>query len=81
MQGAAKGKRRYRYYVSRSLVRGDSDTPEKGWRISAPEIEQTVSAAAVAMLADESAVTLALEDGGDEFRSSVLCPELVSELA
>jgi site-specific DNA recombinase len=61
VQGAAKGKRRYRYYVSRGLVRSDSDTPETGWRISAPEIEQTVSAAAVAMLADESAVTLALE--------------------
>ena len=63
-QGAAKGKRRYRYYVSRGLVRSDSDTPETGWRISAPEIEQTVSAAAVAMLADESAVTLALETSG-----------------
>ena len=61
MRGATKGKRRYRYYVSKSLVRGDSDTPEKGWRISAPEIEQTVSAAAVAMLSDESAITLALE--------------------
>jgi site-specific DNA recombinase len=53
-QGAAKGKRRYRYYVSRGLVRGDSNTPEEGWRISAPEIEQTVSAAAIAMLDDES---------------------------
>jgi DNA invertase Pin-like site-specific DNA recombinase len=63
-QGAAKGKRRYRYYVSRSIVRGDSNTPEEGWRISAPEIEQNVSAAAVAMLADESAVTLALETSG-----------------
>ena len=63
-QGAAKGKRRYRYYVSRSIVRGDSDTLEKGWRISAPEIEQAVSAAAVAMLADESAVTLAIEKSG-----------------
>ena len=64
VQGAAKGKRRYRYYVSKSLVRGDSDTPGKGWRTSAPEIEQTVTVAAVAMLADESAVTLALEQSG-----------------
>jgi site-specific DNA recombinase len=63
-QGAAKGKRRYRYYVSRGLVRGDSNTPEEGWRISAPEIEQTVSAAAIAMLDDESAVSLALENSG-----------------
>jgi DNA invertase Pin-like site-specific DNA recombinase len=64
VQGAAKGKRRYRYYVSKDLVRGDSDTPEKGWRIAAPEIEQAVTAAAVAMLADESAVTLAVESLG-----------------
>ena len=64
VQGAAKRKRRYRYYVSKCLVRGDTDTPERGWRISAPEIEQTVTAAAVAMLADESAVTLALEQSG-----------------
>jgi len=61
VQGAAKGNLRYRYYVSKGLVRGDSDTPEKGWRISAPEIEQTVSAAAIALLRDQSAVTLALE--------------------
>jgi hypothetical protein len=30
---------------------------KEGWRISAPEIKQTVSAAAIAMLSDESAVT------------------------
>jgi len=64
VQGAAKGQRRYRYYVSRTLVRGNSEGTEQGWRISAPEIEQTVTAAAVAMLADESAVTLALEKSG-----------------
>jgi hypothetical protein len=64
VQGAAKGKRRYRYYVSKSLVRGDSDTSERGWRISAPEIEQTVNAAIVETLADESAVTLAAEKFG-----------------
>jgi site-specific DNA recombinase len=76
VQGAAKGKRRYRYYVSKDLIRGDSDTPEKGWRISAPEIEQTVSAAAVAMLSDESAVTLALETS--RMDSDHLCGVLAS---
>ena len=48
VQGAAKGQRRYRYYVSRRLVRGESKDAEQGWRISAPEIEQTISAAAQA---------------------------------
>jgi hypothetical protein len=43
VQGAAKGKRRNRYYVSKNLVRGDSDTRERGWRISAPEIQHKLS--------------------------------------
>ncbi len=64
VQGAAKGQRRYRYYVSRRLVRGESEDTEQGWRISATEIEQTVSVAAQAMLCDRAAITLALEESG-----------------
>ena len=37
VQGAAKGQRRYRYYVSRALVRGLAKDTEEGWRIGAPE--------------------------------------------
>jgi len=66
VQGAAKGQRRYRYYVSRSLVRGDSENAQRGWRISAPEIEQRVSAAAQAVLGDRPAIALALEESGDD---------------
>ena len=43
VQGAAKGERRYRYYVSRTLVRGNAEGTEQGWRISAPELEQRVA--------------------------------------
>ncbi|MBF6567714.1 MAG: recombinase family protein [Candidatus Binataceae bacterium] len=64
VQGAAKGQRRYRYYVSRTLVRGASEDAGKGWRISAPEIEQRVSAAAQAVLGDQPAIALALEESG-----------------
>jgi site-specific DNA recombinase len=64
VQGAAKGQRRYRYYVSRSLVRGTSEDAEQGWRISAPEIEQRVAAAAQAVLGDRPAIALALEASG-----------------
>ncbi len=64
VQGASKGQRRYRYYVSRSLVRGDSKDAEQGWRMSAPEIEQSISAAARRMLGDRAAITLALEESG-----------------
>jgi site-specific DNA recombinase len=64
VQGAAKGGRRYRYYVSRRLVRGASEGTENGWRISAPEIERAICTAAQAMLGDRTAVPLALEDSG-----------------
>ena len=46
VQGAVKGQRRYRYYVSRRLVRGESQEPEQQWRLSAPEIERAVTAGA-----------------------------------
>jgi site-specific DNA recombinase len=62
VQAAAKGKRRYRYYVSKSLVRNGSEASEQGWRISAPEIEQTITAAAVAMLGDQEALIATVEE-------------------
>jgi len=64
VQGAAKGQRRYRYYVSKSLVVGDSENPQQGWRIAAPEIERKVSTGAQALLGDRAAITLALEQSG-----------------
>ncbi|HLM79742.1 MAG TPA: recombinase family protein [Terriglobales bacterium] len=66
VQGAAKGQRRYRYYVSRRLVRGESKDPEHAWRISAPEIEQTISAAAQEILGDRAAIAIALEESGTD---------------
>jgi site-specific DNA recombinase len=64
VQGGPKGQRRYRYYVSRSLVRGNSEDAEQGWRISAPEIEQRVAAAVQAVLGDRPVIALALEESG-----------------
>jgi site-specific DNA recombinase len=64
VQGAAKGDRRYRYYVSRSLVRGESTDAEKGWRVSAPELERTVAVAAQGVLADRDALACAVEEAG-----------------
>ena len=79
VQGAAKGERRYRYYVSKRLVKGESQEGEHGWRLSAPEIERTTSAAAQAMLGDRAAIALALEEAGIE--SSRLVPALKSAAA
>jgi len=63
VQGAAKGHRRYRYYVSRKLVTGRApEDAEQGWRLSAPELERSVSAATQGMLADRVAITQAAEE-------------------
>ncbi|HKM52779.1 MAG TPA: recombinase family protein [Isosphaeraceae bacterium] len=62
VQGAAKGQRRYRYYVSKRLVKGESQDPDRGWRISAPEIERIVTGAVSMMLRERRAIALALEE-------------------
>jgi site-specific DNA recombinase len=44
--GARKGDRRYRYFVSRKLIRRTDKTRDRGWRVSAEEIEHAVMAGA-----------------------------------
>jgi len=69
VQGAAKGQRRYRYYVSRRLVRGEGKNTGRGWRLPALEIEKAISGGAQGMLNDRAAITLALEESGNESTS------------
>ena len=71
VQGAAKGQRRYRYYVSRSLVRGAGDDAQRGWRLPAVEAEQAVASGARGILSDRAAIALALEESGSESASLV----------
>ncbi len=66
VQGAAKGKRRYRYYVSRALVGGVADQTARGWRIPAAELERAVIGAAKALLEDRPGVLTALQESGME---------------
>jgi hypothetical protein len=42
---AKKGERRYRYFVSRKLIRGTDKTDERGWRLPAEETEEAVMSA------------------------------------
>jgi len=68
--GAASGRRRYRYYVSRKLVHGAApEETEYGWRLSAPEIERSVSAAAQRMIADRNEIARACEEAGIDAES------------
>jgi len=78
-QGAAKGKRRYRYYVSRDLVRGPADRVRGGWRVAAPEIERAVVAAARNLLDDKAAVLAGLQESGIEVSDIRQIFELASD--
>ena len=63
--GASKGARRYRYYVSRRLIQGSSaGRPAGGWRLSAPQLEKSVAAAARQILRDRAALAAALHEAG-----------------
>jgi DNA invertase Pin-like site-specific DNA recombinase len=59
--GASKNGRRYRYYVSRKLVRNPAERVNDGWRLSAPELERAVAGAVQQVLGDRAAVGEALE--------------------
>jgi hypothetical protein len=64
VQGAIKGRRRYRYYVSKSLVNGSARDNRKGWRLSAPELERALSIAARQVLSDRAGLLEVLEKSG-----------------
>jgi site-specific DNA recombinase len=67
---AVKGKRRYRYYVSRRLLTGTANHSESGWRIPAAEIERRVATAAK-MILDERTAILADAEQSDSDASQI----------
>jgi hypothetical protein len=76
---AVKGDRRYRYYVSRSLMKGDAAQVDSGWRLPAAEIERSVAGAARSILDDQRTVVAAIEEAALD--SSRLGPFLKSAAA
>ena len=64
----AKGRHggRYRYYVSRELVRvGRSSVgKEKRWRLAAPELEQSVVISTRSIISDHAAIATRLQESG-----------------
>ncbi len=62
VQGAVKGQRRYRYYVSRELVRGSAESGQRGWRVAAPELERAVGAATRQILSDRAAIAGTIQE-------------------
>jgi site-specific DNA recombinase len=61
---AVKQGRRYRYYVSHSLLTKTASQSNHGWRLPAQEIEQTVIRAIQSILGDYNALISALRDAG-----------------
>jgi site-specific DNA recombinase len=64
VQAAVKDRRRYRYYVSRALVRGSAVEGQRGWRVPALELERAVAIAARSILDDKAAILEALNVAG-----------------
>jgi len=61
---AKKGPRRYRYLVSKRLVRGTAKPDERGWRLPAERIEQAVLVGIGQMLANRGALVSTLKASG-----------------
>ena len=76
---AVKGDRRYRYYISRSLMKGPAARVDGGWRLPAAEIEPSIAAAAQNILDDQQTVISATEEAGLD--SSRIAPLLKSAAA
>ena len=75
---AVKGKRRYRYYVSRSLITGTANQCEAGWRVPAPEIERSVAAAASMILEERTAILADIEQSGSDASQTKLILDAAS---
>jgi site-specific DNA recombinase len=61
---AKKGERRYRYFVSRKLVRRSKTPEDGGWRLPAGRTEEAVTTAALQLLSDRGALASALKTCG-----------------
>src|SRR5258708_26527313 len=58
---AVKGDRRYRYYVSPSLMKASAARVDGGWRLPAAEIDRSVAAPAQTILDDQHTMVSATE--------------------
>lgn len=56
--------RRYRYYISQSLMADPKDVSSTGWRLPGQEIEQVIAHAVLEILRDDVAITAALQESG-----------------
>ena len=63
---AAKGGRRYRYYVSHALVTGTAQQAPGAWRLPAAQMESLIASLAANVLSERSAIATELEKAGTQ---------------
>jgi hypothetical protein len=78
---ANKKGRRYRYYVSRSLVTGTAEEHRPGWRLPAPDLERTVCRAVAGILSDRQAIAALLQEAGLGIAAIPVCLAKAATLA
>ena len=61
---AKKGQRRYRYFVSKRLIRGTAKADDRGWRLPAERIEQAVIVGIRQIVSDRGAIASTLKACG-----------------
>ena len=61
---AKKGQRRYRYFVSKRLVRGTAKSDDRGWRLPVERTESAVMAGTRQVLSDRGALASSLRASG-----------------
>ena len=61
---AVKSNRRYRYYVSRSLMKGATRKAGQGWRVPASELERNLAAAVARILDERTAIVADVDEAG-----------------
>src|SRR5882672_1946429 len=61
---AVKGNRRYRYYVSRTLMKGAARDSRQGWRVPALEIERNLADAVARILDERTAIVADVDKAG-----------------
>jgi site-specific DNA recombinase len=71
---AKKGERRYRYLVSKRLIRGTAQPDDRGWRLPAERMEQAVLIGIRQILSDRGALASTLKACG--FAAGELMPAL-----
>jgi site-specific DNA recombinase len=78
---AAKGGKRYRYYISRSLITDPGRTSETSWRLPAVELERLVVKQIREFLCDQNRIWALSKEAGLSHQEAVSALKRASKLS